>query len=123
MSERGSFVTQYFYCERCFAVAKDVLLAKEKYLCSCVIPSWGGGVDELPIIAGKIGGLYSNEEVISFEEELGPQIAEKMVCPDHAINIVVMPDNGTPVLFSITMKKDDKWVKRIDDWIFKALDG
>ena len=93
MSERGSFVTQYIYCEKCFEAAKTVLLGNDKYLCSLVIPSYEGSGKFLPIIAGKIGGLYAGEEIHTFLEELIPRL-EPLLCKDHAVKIVVIPDNG-----------------------------
>jgi hypothetical protein len=95
MSERGSFCTEYIYCDRCFAAVKAILLQKEKHLCSVVIPSWvspGEGFpdEELPIIAGKIGGLYSREEVTTFMEEYGDNI-ERAIC--HPVRIAVIPDD------------------------------
>ena len=62
MSERGSFVTEYIYCDRCFNACKEVLCKNEKYLKGIVIPSWKNENENLPIIAGKIGGMYANEE-------------------------------------------------------------
>lgn len=55
MSERGSFITEYIYCDKCFEACKQILLGNTKWLNSLQI-------HELPIIAGKIGGLYCGEE-------------------------------------------------------------
>jgi hypothetical protein len=93
MSERGSFVTEYIYCEKCFKNAKKVLLSKEKYLCSVAIPSWQGRRKHLPIIAGKVGGLYENEEVHTFLGDLIPRL-EVVLC--HNLRIVVIPDGAKP---------------------------
>ena len=90
MSERGSFVTEYIYCSKCFEAAKSVLLGKEKYLCSVVIPTWSPGPaenQELPIIAGKCGGLYLGEEVNTFEFEYRDQL-EPLLC--HPLDIAVL---------------------------------
>lgn len=88
MSERGSFVTEYCNCEKCFAVLKKYLLGRDKYLCSVQIPSWCS--QELPIIAGKIGGLHRGEEREVFEFDLIPKIQEE-IC--HEVIIVVIPDD------------------------------
>ena len=96
MSERGSFVTEYFYCSKCFEAVKEVLKGDEKYLKTVQIPMWKGcSQDEhLPILAGKIGGLYSGEELHTFEFEFIPKIAEK-IC--HPIRIAVLVDNGEKI--------------------------
>lgn len=89
MSERGSFVTEYIYCDKCFNACKEVLCGNDKYLLTRQIA-------ELPIIAGKIGGMYANEEIVDMEHEYIPQIQEKM-CPDCKIRIAVMAEQGTSV--------------------------
>lgn len=109
MSERGSFVTEYIYCPQCFEAAKKVLLGKDKYLCSVAIPTWEKEVPkrnkrlpphepELPIIAGKIGGLYAGEEVHAMEEylrELAP-----LLCDGHDVTVAVLPDSGDGAFLS-----------------------
>ena len=89
MSERGSFVTQYIYCDKCFAAVKSVLLGRDKYLCSTAIPAWSEHESELPIVAGKIGGLYRGEELHTFEFEFVPNL-EKLVC--HPVRIAVLAE-------------------------------
>lgn len=91
MSERGSFCTEYINCASCFEVAKNVLVSNEKYLKGIVIPSWEKGGKELPIVAGKIGGLSPGEELWGFEMYLGPEIAER-IC--HTMRVAVLADNG-----------------------------
>lgn len=91
MSERGSFVTEYVYCGKCFEACRSVLLGREKYLCSTTIPSWSPHEGRLPIIAGKIGGLYGGEELHSFEFHLIPEL-EKFLC--HTVRIAVLADEG-----------------------------
>ena len=94
MSERGSFVTEYIYCNACFTAAKNVLLENRKYMCSVVIPNWEDKVKELPIIAGKIGGLYSGEELVSFAVRLIPEL-EKVIC--HEMRVAVLADHGEQI--------------------------
>ena len=105
MSERGSFVTEYMYCNECFEAAKTVLLKFEKHLCSFAIPSWEGDGKELPIIAGKIGGLYKNEELNTFELELVPAL-EKVLCKGHGIRIAVLTDGGASKVVCANSKKE-----------------
>lgn len=91
MSERGSFVTEYIYCDKCFAACKAVLLGREKYLCSTVVPAWSEHETELPIIAGKIGGLYGGEELHTFEFWLIPELG-KVIC--HPVRLAVIAEQG-----------------------------
>jgi len=92
MTERGSFVTEYIYCDKCFEAAKTVLLEKSKSLCSTAIPHWGQNAiegDYLPIIAGKISHTWSESHFI--ENEIGPELA-KVIC--HPMRIAVIRDGG-----------------------------
>lgn len=95
MSERGSFCTEYIYCPACLSAAKFVLLGREKYLCSTVLPSWGGPDKYLPIIAGKIGGLFREEEIDTFRYEFIPQL-EGLIC--HPLRIAVLAECGQEIL-------------------------
>lgn len=95
MSERGSFVTEYINCDKCFQEAKKVLLFRNKSICSTVIPSWVPGEEEMPIIAGKVGGIgndsYPGGEFVIFEEELTPILAA-VIC--HPLRIAVLAESG-----------------------------
>lgn len=90
MSERGSFVTEYIYCPECFKVAREILIGKRKYLCSQVVKGWGD-IDELPIISGKIGGLSSGEELVTFEYEINVKLSN-LIC--HSLRIAVLAECG-----------------------------
>lgn len=98
MSERGSFITSYMYCRKCFEASKVVLLMSTKYLCSVSIPTWDkeSTEAELPIIAGKVGGLYSGEELDTFREELIPAL-RKVIC--HPMIIAVLAEKGEEIFF------------------------
>jgi len=50
MSERGSFVTEYMYCDKCLEKMKHILIQSDKYL-------YGRQIGDLPIIAGKLGSF------------------------------------------------------------------
>lgn len=95
MSERGSFCTEYINCESCFRIAKRVLVADDKFLKGIVIPGWQGHSD-LPIVAGKIGGLSLGEEIWDFSSSYGEQIAEA-IC--HEMRITVLADSGDSEIF------------------------
>lgn len=98
MSERGSFITEYIYCPECFEQAKKVLLMQEKYLCSQILDSWSSGNITMPIIAGKIGGLYCGEELDTFIGELIPAI-EALIC--HSMRIAVLAETGERIFFLV----------------------
>ena len=91
MSERGSFCTEYIYCDKCFEACKQVLLNNTKWLNSLQI-------HDLPIIACKIGGLYSGEELIDMENEYISAIQELM-CDKHKIRIRVHSDSNGSVTY------------------------
>ena len=92
MSERGSFVTEYIYCKECFEAAKRVLLKDGKLLRGVMVSSWTGSYDpHLPIIAGKVGGLYSGEELDVFEQELVQELSAS-IC--HELRIAVLAEVG-----------------------------
>ena len=104
MSQRASFVTEYIYCVKCADALEGVLCAeKSKGLCAVRIPTWtdpgvsvegGGRPPALPIIAGKVGGLYIGKEYHTFE--FGPlrEEIERALC--HPVLIVVLGDGGAP---------------------------
>lgn len=98
MSERGSFVTEYLHCDECLAAVKAVLLGKDKFLCSTVLPGWWGEGAELPILAGKIGGLYAGEELSDFENDFVPKL-EKTCC--HPVRIAVLCESFGERIFTV----------------------
>ncbi len=90
MSQRGSFVTEYIYCQKCFEAAKAVLCRQTKELCGQVIDSWtdqDGG--KMPIIAGKIGD--SSDEAVFFELKILPELS-KVIC--HPVRVAVICESG-----------------------------
>lgn len=91
MSERGSFVTEYIYCDKCLEAACNVLTGDEKYLMSTQVPHWNKGDKPLPIISGKIGGLYPGEEIDTFENEFVPKL-EGSIC--HPLRVAVLAEKG-----------------------------
>lgn len=98
MSERGSFVTEYIYCERCLDAIKPILLRDSKGLRGTMMPSWTEAETPfLPIIAGKIGESYPGGEMHAFEYGLLPRIAS-VIC--HPVRIAVLADNGDSAVFT-----------------------
>lgn len=106
MSDRGSFVTEYIYCSECLEAVKSVLLSDHKYLCSRQLPTWTDYPFEkaLPILAGKIGGLYPGEELDDFRNEFIPAL-EKLIC--HTVRIAVLAEEGSEI-FTIEPKLEKR---------------
>ena len=91
MSERGSFVTQYVYCPACFAVLRRHLLGDAKYWRAIELPAWtGSNSPTLPIIAGKLGGLASGDELRAMESLRDTLDSE--LC--HRVRVAVLADSG-----------------------------
>lgn len=97
MSERGSFTTQYVYCEECLERLKAVLCKNDKSLKGVQIPSWRSDEELLPIIAGKCGGLGAGDERLMFEHRL----FNSENAPCHPVVIAVIPETTDPVIFLI----------------------
>jgi hypothetical protein len=97
MSERGSFCTEYIYCKDCFEACKEVLLDNTKWLNSLQI-------HELPIIAGKIGGMYSGEEFYDMENEYIPEI-QALMKDDCKIRICVHSDTSGSIIYEFNKEK------------------
>jgi len=90
MSERGSFVTQYIYCNECFVRMRAVLEQRGKQLCGIAIPSWEEEQSRpLPILAGKVGGSYPGQELTTFVFDL----FDKSNAPCHPVRIAVLSDD------------------------------
>lgn len=95
MSERASFVTEYVYCQKCFHSLKWSLVGHEKYFCSIPIPSWEINGIELPIIAGKVGGLGPGDAFITLLSIL----EEIETC--HEVRIAFLGDTDNSCKFLI----------------------
>jgi hypothetical protein len=104
MSDRGSFVTEYIRCHKCLKAAKFVLLRREKYLCSSEIPGWDSTGEPLPIIAGKVGGVYVGEELDVFAKDLN-KLLSKILC--HSLRIAVLAESGERI-FTVTPDVKEK---------------
>jgi hypothetical protein len=109
MSERGSFCTEYIYCQLCFQAAKRALVKDSKFLKGIEVPMWTGGDEgNLPIVAGKIGGSYPDEELLIVESDIFPEMAQELC---HNIRVVVLPDSGKTVIYDV--HPDGTWDKTI----------
>ena len=91
MSQRASFVTEYLYCEKCADAVEAVLCSeRHKHLCAQRLRGWSEVVATLPIIAGKVGGLYMGEEYHIFDFNLRDEI-QAAVC--HPVTVVILGDS------------------------------
>lgn len=84
MSERGSFVTEYIHCSECFRGISRAL----PWLDVAEITQVG----QLPILAGKVCGMYASEELDVFEN--GRERLEAGICPGHRVRIAVLSDSA-----------------------------
>lgn len=91
MSARGSFVTEYLSCAKCFEACRQVLCQADKFLRGVEIPTWNPQeTGPLPIVAGKIGGLAHGGELDDFEHEYGPRLATA-IC--HPVTVAVLGES------------------------------
>lgn len=108
MSERGSICTNYIYCEETFKALTHFFKShpnRGKYL--NVNPVENG----YPILAGKIGGMYSGEELVYFYE-ISIEIIEIIKFP---VAFTVMSDCGGIECFLLKPGEMSPDVKRICD--------
>ena len=98
MSERGSFVTEFIYCDECLAAAKKVLVQDHGGMRSKIISFPDR---DIPIIAGEVKGLYSGEELHAFEFELIEKL-QASLC--HDLRITVLAGQGQEIFL---IKKDE----------------
>lgn len=90
MSFRGSFVTEYIYCDECYDKAKEILTGdNSKYLCGFPIGTWAKDDKPSPIIAGKIGDTAMGGEVNTFDNDFKPKL-EAALC--HPLKIVFVTE-------------------------------
>lgn len=90
MSERGSYCTQFIYCEACAAAVALALNPDE------------GGYHEQPvsidrgrILAGRMGGLYPQHEIEEFKGRVIPRIAA-VLC--HPLRIALLAEAGEQIV-------------------------
>jgi hypothetical protein len=121
MSERGSFVTEYIYCPDCFSAVKRVFNGDGKYVKSCEIPGWTDCDSSLPIIAGKVGGMYPGEEFSVIEQLCWGAV--DLICHSVRVSVLadyneaiylVVPKEGVDVVFKST---DDFYENREHNWL------
>ena len=85
MSERGTYITEYFYCPKCLQVAREHLtktLHDDPVLLRFTDGPFGA-------LAGLVGGMYSGEEIDVIKNEVVEPL-ESLLC--HPIRITVVAD-------------------------------
>ncbi len=92
MSERGAFVTEYIGCPICLAAVRQLLLVDHEHgKFFRAFESGDVNGKPMPIIAGKIGGMYFGEELVEFRDYWVPELA-KVLC--HPLRVAVLADHG-----------------------------
>jgi len=92
MSDRGSFITEFIYCDKCRRAAHDVLVIEDSHI-------WSQFIDSQPgthrwIIAGKIKSGYPGGELIDMETKYGPMLEERICCP---LRVAVIAESGEKI--------------------------
>ena len=68
---------------------------------------WSTADKNLPIIAGKIGGLGHNDEFVTMQFDLGKRL-NKRLC--HQVRIAVLADSGESRVFNFGPEsRSDRW--------------
>lgn len=76
---------------------RKILEKREKGLVGFVIPSWIPG-EHLPIISGKVGGLYDAEETDFFVNDWFIEDEDERPCHDVRISILGEKDGSYAVV-------------------------
>ena len=103
MSERGSFVTQYMYCDKCWGRLEKVLCTGHKYLD-------GKSINDNTIIAGRLGSCGPGSDIVMFKYEL----FNKENAPCHPIKVALIPDSMNA---EIVVVKPDGDVEDYEDFM------
>lgn len=102
MSDRGSFVTEYIYCQHCLAAVKKALFADDKEtgdvpfktIWAVTVPSWKED-EVLPIVAGRVGSSYGGGELSVFDNDFRDSIEAHICC---TVRIAVIAESGQEML-------------------------
>ena len=86
MSERGSIVTEYIYCDTCKIAVWDWIYSQSDYEYATAI--LGGS-----IIVAKTHGGYPREMINSFD----PTELAKNIC--HTIRLAILDEKGQAIVF------------------------
>jgi len=84
MSDRGSFVTEYLYCDECFEAVKKVLLDKDAYNHHRIKAYLAGP----GIIAGFISNVAPGGELLTMQYN----VFDEDNAPCHPVRIAILPE-------------------------------
>ena len=93
MSERGTFITEFIYCEDCLKKSEDIFFNTPE-LFSDIYPITIGHY----VIAGQIHGSWFGEEFWIFESKIIP-LLQKTLC--HNVRIAVISDSSGEKIFNV----------------------
>ena len=107
MSYRGTWVTEFIYCDDC-AVAVERALSAAGFTPQALgaqLPRCLGLPPRPWALAGHTRSTYDHGEVHSFESEALPAMAAA-ICGKppgrpHDLRVVVLPENGEPIYFVV----------------------
>src|SRR6186713_2299273 len=103
MSERGSFVSEYIYCKKCFSAVFDVLKNdKSGHIDSPM------RVGSFPIVAGKLSGMAHADALYNFNDFVLPKISDA-IC--HDVKIALFPEGHSGVILTIKPSQKDDAVR------------
>jgi hypothetical protein len=103
MSERGTWITEFIYCDKCIEKFREFLNETECAEDGGESKYWSFGRVGQHAFAGRISGLFSGEELQLFEFHLIPKLKE-MLC--HPLRIAVLADHGEMVFTVLPPIKD-----------------
>lgn len=104
MGERGSFCTEFLYCDDC-RVAVERELSKNS---SISMMRWAAPIGgAIRIIAGRIRGSWPGNELCDFDIDMRRGIEEAICCP---MRIAVHADSGRSRIFGYFPKGDEEEV-------------
>ena len=99
MSDRGSFVTEFIYCERCLDHAKRILIQEKRHSKNYYATQLHYGQffykTPIPIIAGKVTGLYAGEEIDVVAGEFADMLRAVICC---TLRIAVLAESGEEII-------------------------
>lgn len=84
MSERGAWMTEYTYCNRCLETVRSIITEHSNEWTVTKLANY-------PILAGKAKGMYAGEEIVQFETDLVEKL-EAALC--HPVRFAVIAEQG-----------------------------
>jgi hypothetical protein len=92
VSERGTWVTEFIYCDRCVEAFRKFL--EDSVCADDESKYWSFRRLGEHAFAGRISGMFPGEELQLFEYDIVPKLKE-MLC--HSLRIAVLADGGSEI--------------------------